>query len=394
MNRLTTVNLDVQNLIMSLLPTPDLSALTRTCRYFLDTGLRALCARIPERVLGHRARVVSLYAFLRSQSGPLSRCHLVTDLHFNLPYEPTYYWDAQGKVQRAAHINAFLGILRSCRHLRRLRIDGWFKALPASLLLHTLAASLAELEELVLAIAGRHDVEEKDLRKLGQLPRIRRIAIQASSAMGLQGLQPIAGVLQELDRIRIRGDVPAVPFANVQMLGVWTDRDPAWLEKVTTIFPNVSVLVLRARLGTSMHHRCHTDPGRAEDDSLREYNGLQWRNACAKAWPSLKSIWAHDLCGLYCIGMARRARALSVPLERPSAAYLYRAVLTDTQPDFLEVRIDLQRFSRHFQWDGMGLVDALTGSTVRCLALSLDFVYQGYRSQEKDHLVRRCLLSI
>ena len=83
-----------------------------------------------------------------------------------------------------------------------------------------------------------------------------------------------------------------------------------------------------------------------------------------------------------------------MPLERPSAAYLYRAVLTDTQPDLLEVRIDLQRFSRHFQWDGMGLVDALTGCTVRCLALSLDFVYQGYRSQEKDHLVRRCLLSI
>ncbi|RPD62284.1 hypothetical protein L226DRAFT_558950 [Lentinus tigrinus ALCF2SS1-7] len=386
-NRLTTVNLDVQSLIMSLLPTADLSALMRTCRYFLDTGLLALCARIPERVLKHGAGVASFYEFLRSHSGPLSRTHLITDLRFHLPYEPLHYRGTQSKAERAEHINALLGILRSCRNLRRLRIDGWLKALPASLLLHTLATSLEELEELTLAITGRRDVEEKDLRKLGRLPKIRSIAIQASSATGIQALQPIARVLVELDRIHLHEFGPTLQFANVQKLGVSADRDPAWLENITTTFPNVSKLVLRPRVETLVQHRCYNDAGRAEDDSLRDYNRLQWRSARAKAWQSLETIWTHDLCGLYCVGVPRRVHALSVPLERPQTTYLFPVILADTQPGFLELRVDLSRLSRSVQLDGLGLVDAPAGSVVRRLALSLDFVYQGYGCQEKPLLV-------
>ncbi|TFK88711.1 hypothetical protein K466DRAFT_652504 [Polyporus arcularius HHB13444] len=379
-NRLTTVNMDVQILIMSLLHTPDLSALMRTCRYLLDTGLLALCARIPQQVLKHGARVASFYEFLRAHAGPLSRTYLITDLHFNLPFQASDYWDTPGDGQRAQHVDAFLGILRSCRNLRRLRIDGWFKDLPASLLLHTLATSLLELEELSLAIP-RRDVVDKDLRKLGRLRRARKITIQASSFTSLHTLQPLAGALVELDRIRIREDDTSLRFRNVQTLGVWTGRDAAWLERVSTTFPNVAVLLLRPRIGSTVQHQCYDDEGRAEDDSLRDHNKLQWRSTCANAWPSLRAIWTHNLCGLYCLGVSRHIDAISVPLERPDVAHFLPVLLADTQPGLLELRVDLLECGD--QPDGLGLVTASTGSMVPRLTLSIDVIYHQYRCQEK-----------
>ncbi|RDX52659.1 hypothetical protein OH76DRAFT_117098 [Lentinus brumalis] len=379
-NHLATVNFDVQNAIMSFLPDHDLSRLMRTSRFFLDIGLHALCARIPERRIMCEIRTSSLYKFLRVDAGSLSRVHLVEDIYFDLPY--AVYGPPLSYKKR--HMDFFLGILQSCRNLRRLRIEGWYEAIPASVLLNTLATSLPELEELQLSMFGKRDVEEKDLRELGRLRNVRKIIFKSSCATSFRGLEPLAEAVVELDYIKVPQDITSLRFGNVQKLGVRPDRSSTWLEQVTTVFLDVSELMLRPTTGDL--HDCHIDPGRAEDDLLRANNRLKWGSACAKVWPLLKTIWAYDLCGLYCLGLPRRLHALSVPLELGQhAAHQFRAVVADAQPSLLELRVNLDECG--LQPDGLGLAEAFGGITVPRLTLLIDVVHYPHEPWKEQPLL-------
>ena len=126
---LITVSLDVQNCIISFLPTPDLSTLIKTCKHFLDVCLLPLCAL--SKVILHEhdfRRVPSFCRFLRIRVGPSSRAYLIKDIWIAVgDIELSVEFDPVEMLRNAKEWSpAFLGILRNCHNLQRLRIDRWF----------------------------------------------------------------------------------------------------------------------------------------------------------------------------------------------------------------------------------------------------------------------------
>ena len=114
---------------MAFLSTEDLSALMRTCRYFLDACLIALCARSNELHFDLKmTRLPSFRRFLRINAGPSCRAHLVKDLcvYAGGALERQYLYEDHFIALRKEWSAALLDILRYCHNMRRLRMYKWF----------------------------------------------------------------------------------------------------------------------------------------------------------------------------------------------------------------------------------------------------------------------------
>ncbi len=178
------------------------------------------------------------------------------------------------------------------------------------------------------------------LRKLARLPLqrlsfLRHHESDHSITFTPFSLEGLPRSLTELDT-----DLCApikVPFPLVWKLGVRETRYPmqTFVADATTAFPNVTQLVLRQhKVGLIC-----IMPSIIE--STRPLSKNQWRSQPREAWPSLSSIWAEDLCILYCLGLSKRISSLSVPFSRCGEERYAAPALSDTSPTSLELQVDM-----------------------------------------------------
>lgn len=314
---------------MSALSTADLSALMRTCRYLSEAALLSLCARSYTR-LDTRERVASFHQFLRINSGPSSRTPYIKALWLNAPYEPCY---------SDQETSMYLGILRHCKNLRRLRLRSWYEDIEPTLLFHVIATSLPALEELDLFVMP--NVTAKDLHKLARLP-LRNLHLAGNVEFvpdALSALLPLARTLEEVQLSHItftRLRAPPGAFPGVKVLSLHLDISTSFAETLTATFPNITHL--------RMMNNDMLVPGRpAIARTLREPNKQRW----PKGQRPLRALWATDIFELHASGFARHAAHLSVPIHFHTSSthrLMLLDILADVRPRSLEVRIDMIGF--------------------------------------------------
>ena len=141
---------------MTFLSTEDLSSLMRTCRYFLDACLLALCSRSNELYFDLRlAQLPSFRRFLRINTGPSSRAHFIKDLciYASGALELRYMYEPPNIYRRREWSAALLDILRPCSNMQRLRMYKWFlHDIPFAFFVKTISSSLPQLEELMMSV--------------------------------------------------------------------------------------------------------------------------------------------------------------------------------------------------------------------------------------------------
>ena len=335
--------MDVQNYIMDLLPTRDLSVLMRTCRYFLDTCLLPLCARSNALPFDFRLTLVpSFRRFLRVNAGPSSRAHLVTELCISMGRcrDDKYACEARFTAIREEWSAAFLDILRHCRNLRRISIHRWFlQDISFPLLVKTIGSSLHHLEDLAMPMP--FDTDSTVLRRLSRLPLRSLSFLKFPASEELRdtniSLDVLPRSLTELDLHRCpRTDAS---FMMVHRLGIRDTMSKAFVANVTAAFPNVSFLVLRHDKDLPYHvsHVRLLDKARAR-------NKAQWQSQCGEAWPSVSAVWAEDPSFLYALGFSRRVSSISIPTVGGRRDDYIAPVLADASPRFLELRIQMDNF--------------------------------------------------
>ncbi|TFK87489.1 hypothetical protein K466DRAFT_108544 [Polyporus arcularius HHB13444] len=351
MSNLTALNLDVLNYMMSVLPTADLSALMKTCKYLYEVALKPLCTR-SFTPLNSEARVASFHRFLRIDSGPSSRA----------PFIKALWLDSENDE------DTYLGILRHCHKVRRLLLGMWSEEIESSLILHVIATSLPSLEDFSLFITPAVTVTEKELRNLVQLP-LRKFQLMGnmnSCPNALSAIVPLGRTLVELGPISFDTLRPPIggSFPGVERLHVHFDHTDTFVETVTASFPGVTHLALL---------RCNTFIHLAVARNLRAQNRQRWQEA-SKSWRSLKAVWAADLCELYACGLARHTAHLSVPFtfDTTTTPMFMRDILADLRPNSLALRIQLGTLR-----DRPPLVQLLTAfeaSLSSCVRLTLRLV--------------------
>ncbi|KAI0700357.1 hypothetical protein C8T65DRAFT_742088 [Cerioporus squamosus] len=363
-NRLTTLNVDVQNHIMSALSTPDLAALMRTCRYLSEAALLPLCARSYTR-LDSQARVASFYQFLRINSGPSSRTPYIKALWLDVPHEPCYSDHEE---------DTYLGILRHCHHVRRLRLISWYQDIKPPVIFHIIATSIPGLEELNLFVMP--NVTEKDLRKLVRLPlrKLQLIGNLLYVPNVLSAITPLARTLTELGHVssRFLRSAPGASFPGVKRLNFLFDLT-SFVGPLTATFPAVTHLRLWD------YTTLPVEVARA----LREPNKQRWQEVPARLWRSLKAIWATNIWELYAFAIARHAAYLSVPFDFNTSTthmLMLLELCADMHPNSLEVRIDLGSFVN--RPPRAQLLAAFEATVLSCVRLTLRF--ETFGSEDHD----------
>ncbi|KAI0712036.1 hypothetical protein C8Q76DRAFT_733145, partial [Earliella scabrosa] len=369
---------------MSLLSTTDLSALMRTCRYFLDVALLPLCARAQKDRMTSGRQVAAFFRFLRVDSGPSARNSLVKELWFNLSDDaPTY--DRNGRPTYP-NVDMFLGLLRNCRKIERLRIDNWFTYLPAPFLIHTISTSLPSLSELVIHM--RQDLDRKAVTKIARLP-LRKLHLKRCGPKPipdlLVALQPLARTLVDLD-IPTLAPTRGTCFPNVRMLGVTMTRRQILAEDLVATFPNLTHLTIGY-----VEHEPHLPVSErvAQEQCCREANRKLWEKH-PDAWPNLQAIRARDVLAMYCLGLPRHVPRILLAAEAHRAGRMVPAIMADAQPNSVELSVSLGR--REGLVDGLGLVpDTHPAQSPHRLVLRVDseWLYSevSYMEMSRDALV-------
>ncbi|TFK88706.1 hypothetical protein K466DRAFT_61159 [Polyporus arcularius HHB13444] len=371
--RLTTIVVDVQRLILSLLDMKDLSSLMKTCSYFLDLGLPELIGRIPNQAIVGLDKAVSFLNFLRVGGGPFSRRHLVEALWLAFPRSSQYYNCPRPYKPHKLyknHIATLLSILRHCSYVRRLRIQNWpwdFEVDNLNTTLHTIARYMTALQHLTIPLASTS--EHRHLTKVARLP-LRKLVLSSSTLCDIPTPQmslvmnSLSQTVVTLDRIVLPEDFRR-HLPNVRMLGLWMNRqDSAVVENMTAAFPNVTSFRLHSSHHTDRDYycACGSFPD-LEMAPVREHNQPQWQPG---SWPSLEAVWAARLCDLYCLGASRHIPCLSVPVEKCTRSVL-SVILAETRPSFLELRVGDS--ADETVLDSPGLEDLAAPSSLHCLAL-------------------------
>ncbi|PIL27050.1 hypothetical protein GSI_10189 [Ganoderma sinense ZZ0214-1] len=355
-NRLTTANLDVQNYIMAFLYTEDLSSLMRTCRYFLDACLPALCARSNELHFDRKlTRVPSFRRFLRINAGPSSRAHLVKELciYASGALELQYIYEPDFISLREEWSAALLDILRHCHNMRCLRMYKWFlHDIPFPFLVKTISSSLPHLEELTMPVP--YDTDAAVLRRLARLPLRSFSFLKYPPSQNIPDAYISVDVLPrsvtELDIHRSpRTDTP---FPGVQKLGIRDTALSTFVVNATSAFPNVSHLVLRRQ---DMGFTRNVSYNKELLDDARMCNKTQWESSqYRKAWPAVSAIWTEDPTYLYILGFSRQVASISVPMGELVREDYISQVLADTSPSFLELRLHIDFFKyRRTDWESV-----------------------------------------
>ena len=334
---------------MTFLSTKDLSTLMRTCRYFLDACLLALCSRSNELHFDiHLARLPSFRRFLRINAGPSSRAHLINELciYAHGALELQYMYEPPDIHRRREWSTALLDILRHCRNMRRLRMYKWFLYdIPFAFFVKTISSSLPHLEELTMPVP--YDTDATVLRRLARIPLRSFSFLKYPPNQNLPetyiSLDVLPRSLTELDIHRSpRTDTP---FLAVQKLGIRDTARTTFVANATAAFTNVSHLVLRSQeMGFIRDISYNT----ALIEDARDHNVAQWDLAQHRnAWPSLSAIWAEDPSLLYILGFppgSRQVASVSLPMGDFVDEEYIAPALADTAPSFLELRIDLDCF--------------------------------------------------
>ena len=295
----SALNTDVLLQIMSFLPTPDLSCLLRTCRYFLEVGIPTLCQHAGKRPIEKVRHVLSFRAFLRVGAADSRDVHVLS-LWFRLP-DVGHSVSRGSTSQRPEHWNAVLTVLYNCRELRKLRIDTWDQSIDPIIVLHAILTSQKSLEDLSIALTTDlaeelHGLSRMGLRRLSfRWPQISQSSLAVRRAV-ISTIRPLATTLVELNNITPR--YVSAPFSRVRKLGLAIDRSETFIRDAVRTFPHVTHLTLHSE----HHQRCHWDvTGPAEDAAFRDQNRSSWSSTYRDAWPSLTAMWAQDLCGAYCL---------------------------------------------------------------------------------------------
>ena len=334
------LNIDVHIMLMSFLPTSDLSSLLQTCRHLHDAGIPSLCLHAGNRPIDNARHALSFRDFLRI-GAPESRDLLVQGLWFRLP-ERSQFDGSTGTSQRPQEWTAVLTILYNCRALRRLRIDTWDDRIDPIKVLNPVFTSLKCLEDLSIALTPEvvQELQRVSLNGLRRLsvrwPRESELSLALRRNV-LLTLRPLADTLVELNNVIPR--YLRAPFSLVEKLGLAMDRSETLIRDAVHTFPNVTHLTLYSE----HHQRCHWDnnAGRQEDVAFRNENKSRWSLNYSDAWPSLTAVWAEDLCGAYCLGIVHSVRAISLPLTLDSRFHMLPTIVAETRPSSLELRVDL-----------------------------------------------------
>lgn len=359
---LTTVNFDVQSDIMSFLLPGELSALMRTCKYFLDVALLHLCAHssLPLKTM---AQIVSFCHFLRLDRPSASRAPFIKDINFSLedyrtPLTKANYFDVQESdssaifalpechpldeerlllASRNHALTVFLHILPQCIKLRRLRVERWFEDVSISMLLRAIA-ELSNLEDLRMPMCPRTLFRMDPT--MTKLP-LRRLALRPGRWVEipevLLALSPLAATLVELD-IPVCQWVaaPGIVFPHVQKLGIEFPASEDVVSDLVRTFPNLTHLSLR---GNRNYHLCHTQSSRQDEDRLREYSQYQW-HALTGSWPSFEMVSAETPCALYTLALPFHVPRISVGYSAGDPVEdMLPTILTDTHPSCIEMHV-------------------------------------------------------
>ena len=346
--RLSALNLDVQRHIVSFLSSlPDLVALRSTSADFLDLATPALCAVTKDTPLRCRADLVAFYRFLRAGDPTSHTADLVKDLRFQV--RPALAFDlgdgSNPEIGQDEAIEAFIGILDHCRHLRRLHMIQWEYQVPPSLLFHALS-HLTVLEDLEINLD--EEVEAVDLLQLVGLP-LRRLAVLCAPRMAPQfghfaAIAPLARTLVELElpvyahKCRLLN----ATFASVRKLSLWVPRGRAFVNDLCCTFPSVSHLALRGQCPwTHQHGMWVVEGGEEANEVVRETHVEQWKGL-AGVWPDLAVIRVEDPRTVYLLGLGGRTiPSLSLAWLSFTPEHVLPTAVEDTHPTCIQFVMDV-----------------------------------------------------
>ncbi len=372
--RLAALNMDVQRHIISFLSSPsDLVALRSTSADFVDLTASALCAMTKDMPLRCGPDLVAFHHFLRT-GDPYSRtADLVKDLIFHLgPSLSPADNPNRHQLPEIDHdegIEAFIGILDHCRHLRRLHMMvQWEPQVPPSLLFHALS-NLTLLEELDMNLD--EEMETVDLLQLVNLP-LRRLACLCPPRMAPQFghfavFGPLARTLVELDlpmyahKCKLLG----ATFASVRKLGLWVPRGRAFVHDLHSAFPNLSHLTLRGQCPWT--HQWGTwivGGGEATNETIRTTHVEQWKELSGGVWPALKVIRVEDPRTAYLLGLQDRyITSLSLTWLSYTPEHVVLTAVEDTHPTCIEFVMDLETYTGSMSVGGgpYGVLSQLVG---------------------------------
>ncbi|KAI0636431.1 hypothetical protein C8Q77DRAFT_500585 [Trametes polyzona] len=357
--RLTSLNYDVLECIMSFLPAQALAALSETCRYFSELTPPVLC-RLPRGVLRSPTDILSFSSFLRLGS-TAPRWPFIKELYF---YAGDVYSDQFPVVHPGkphliegydlSDVEVLLQIVHACRNVQRLRIDDWRELANTSILCQTISM-LPALIDLRVTFSG--DILTRDYRRLTRT-RLRTLVLDIRNPFesypdmpdAVQYLQPLSASLVDLrlpfiNRWEVSSDLV---FPHVQSL---VCGFPGWTPEqvpntIRQAFPALQHLTLE---GHPSWHDCWSDMGLTTLESLRQHHQRLWGSR-PDVWPALVSLTCRHSCELYSLAIPRHIPYLAVWFsykDRGGGLGRTMALVEDVYPSCLELHIDLATHNFH-----------------------------------------------
>ncbi|KAI0353979.1 hypothetical protein OH77DRAFT_568348 [Trametes cingulata] len=353
--RLTELNLDVQEQIMSLLPDSSLAALAVTCRYFANVTVPPLCAR-SGKPFRRMYQPLSFISFLRPESST-PRWPLIKELHFarEIAEASSFFRGRNWLGGQHELLERIVEVLHVCRHLRRLRLDIWAKKWTMKFFAQTISM-LSSLEEVRMPLPTA--ITEQELRKLLR-PGIR-VFVQLSSGQPpadglefsqvLRDLKFLPATLVELDLHAQKhwSAPPGTVFPNLRRLSIgypYLQSSPVdW----RAILPSLTHLTLVGPPHVSGRlDECSTGPLRDQVDRLREAYSLQWDRNGGTNWPPLSLLEASHPCTAHVLAIPRHIPRLVLSYksvyDRYALDMLY-AVVSAAKPVCIDYHISLSEF--------------------------------------------------
>ncbi|KAI0780416.1 hypothetical protein BD413DRAFT_607726 [Trametes elegans] len=378
------LNFDIQDYLMSWLPTPTLAALMRTCKHFSDVALVPLCRRTTQP-LWTPSELMSFYCFLHIETStirvPLIQ-HLRVAAHvLDAPPDDNsrrrYLGENHGYNQLSDLVHQ---IVHVCRNLRSLHIYHYSHSLDTSLLLHSISRQTA-LEELLIPITNR--INDRRCRALAKLN------LRTFGSCGEERTTHLAPVLQSLGAL---SSVIELHLPQIHNWGAFADASFRQLRRLvigfpirTTCtelldvrkFPSVTQLLI---VGRPDHHYMG-DHMMAETESLREHHRQYWKQF-PNLWPHLHLLSVDEPCVLYRLAVPRIIPCVSIlhhaAAGGPDGARYHTTAIADCSPTILEIRMYLG--NRHFvtchhshgEFDFLKTTGSGRSSTLQWFIVTLD----------------------
>ncbi|KAH9850334.1 hypothetical protein C2E23DRAFT_836118 [Lenzites betulinus] len=340
---LLDLNSDVLLLITTFLSRPDISKLTRTCRFLHDALIHRL---LMGTVSLTRSSFAPFCQFMQAQSEPDCPRDLTPFLRsLEISIGPNHRYP----MSPGETIQAFTDLLSNARHLLSLSIYWISMAFTPERLQRALSVPLPCLQQVTL-----HDVTAQCRDALAMVaPQLRTISLCMSQDFGdsplnrrsLGHVDPLPFLHQHRETVTSLKLLQVVlsdggePVPNVRELTILSfsldNNDTGWAAPLIHLFPNVEHVDL-----WNLYTREGSSPTRNTDvhDRATISTLASWRSR-SKDWQRGHGTWTTGLrylrvCSimdLYCLGLSCQVSRLDLYIASPSLE-ITTAALADCRP--------------------------------------------------------------